>query len=408
MLALDCPDHLQLRCLYTAGEALHRGGSVGTPYRLVNAYGPTESYVITMYDVPHGMATAPSIGSPVPHGTVYVLDKRMEPAPIGVFGDLYLGGAQLARGYFNRPDLTAERFLPNPFVEGGRIYKTGDIVRWRSDGNLEYLGRADSQVKIRGFRIEMGEVEAALLAMERVAEACAIAREDTPGDKRLVAYVVPNAPNADAAEPLTVSDLRVFMKDKLPGFMVPSAFVILDTMPLTANQKIDRRSLPAPDAKDMEDGDYVAPRNPTEELLAEIWGKTLRLDRVSVHATFFELGGHSLSAAQMMAKIRAAFNVDVPLSLLFDSPSVAGMSEGLTLLQAKARAHEQRCVEESKYLSLSFQAIYSVNLSFQAFVGEVFALTLTLFASSPLRLFTSSPLRLPPLFTELESKRGEH
>ena len=321
-----------------------RGPHAASKCGVFNAYGPCENTMCsTFYEVPAGTTTVPPIGKPVPNTKCYVLDPRMHLVPIGVYGELYLGGVQLARGYFGRPDLTAKSFVPNPFFKdkdawSSRVlYKTGDIVRWREDGNLEYQGRADHQVNIRGFRIEMGEVEAALISMPAVKEACALAREDSPGDKRLVGYVVLSDKQEVAASDIRgfmKSNIRGFMKSKVPEFMVPSAFVMLDAIPLTANQKIDRRALPQPAS--VEDDNYVGPRTHTERSLAAIWAKALRLDRVGVHSTFFELGGHSLLAVQMMSKIRATFKIDVPLILFFEHPSVASLAEGIELLQTQA------------------------------------------------------------------------
>ncbi|HEU0079849.1 MAG TPA: condensation domain-containing protein, partial [Longimicrobiaceae bacterium] len=233
-------------------------------------------------------------------------------------GELYVGGAGVARGYLNRPELTAERFVDDPFAPG-RLYRTGDRVRWMADGTLEYLGRLDEQVKIRGFRIELGEIEVRLAEHPEVREAVVLAREDVPGDRRLVAYVV-GAVDADA--------LRSHMRQGLPEYMVPSAFVVLDRLPLTANGKVDRKALPAPELASAEDG-YVAPRTPVEEVLAGIWAEVLRLERVGVHDSFFDLGGHSLLATRVVSRVRAVFATELPLRALFEGPTVAELARAV-------------------------------------------------------------------------------
>jgi len=245
-----------------------------------------------------------------------------------VTGELYIGGAGLARGYVGRAGLTGERFIPNPYGEGDRLYRTGDLVRYLADGNLEFLGRLDHQVKVRGYRIELGEIEAKLLEHPAVGQAVVVAREDEPGDKRLVAYVV-----AAAEAAMDVGDLRTHLKRSLPEYMVPSAYVVLEALPLTPNGKVDRRALPAPGGDAVIRGEYVAPRNPTEEVLAGIWSEVLKLDRVGVHDNFFELGGHSLLATRVMARIRDAFKLDLPLRALFETPSVGELADWLDTIR---------------------------------------------------------------------------
>ncbi|HEU4559040.1 MAG TPA: amino acid adenylation domain-containing protein, partial [Longimicrobium sp.] len=258
------------------------------------------------------------IGAPVAGTRAYVLDPQGRLAGVGVPGELCLGGERVARGYLGRPGLTAERFVPAPFlVEGGaRLYRTGDRARWRADGALEYLGRLDGQVKVRGFRIEPGEVEAALRQDAGVAECAVVAREDVPGDRRLVAYVVGEA-RAEA--------LRARLRQSLPEYMVPAAFVVLERLPLTPNGKLDRKALPAPDLASAEET-YVAPRTPMEEVLAGIWAEVLRLERVGARDNFFELGGHSLLATRVVSRIRAVFGVEMPLRAVFEGPTVAGLA----------------------------------------------------------------------------------
>src|ERR1043165_148374 len=234
------------------------------------------------------------IGRPISNMRLYVLDGDHRPVPIGVSGELYIGGVGLARGYLNRPELTAERFVPSPFGDGERLYRTGDLARYLADGNLEFLGRIDHQVKIRGYRIELGEIEAALCGHDAVAQAVVVAREDAPGDKRLVAYVVGREGPA-----VDVGGLRARLKQLLPHYRVPSAFVLLDALPLTPNGKLGRRGLPAPEGGAVVRGEYVAPRTPVEEIIASAWSEVLKLERVGINDNFFELGGHSLLAVQI-------------------------------------------------------------------------------------------------------------
>jgi amino acid adenylation domain-containing protein len=291
---------------------------------LWNLYGPTETTIWSSAGkIEPGEGPVP-IGRPIANTQLYVLDAHLRPVPVGVAGELYIGGAGLARGYLGRPALTAERFLPDPHAPepGRRIYRTGDLARWRADGGLECLGRVDHQVKIRGFRIELGEVEAALLRHPEVREAVAVAREDTPGDRRLVAYVVPR--NGQAP---TAAELRGRLGEALPDYMVPSAFVALDAMPLTPNGKVDRNALPAPEqVANAAPHAYVPPRGPIEEALAGIWAEVLGRPRVGIHDDFFELGGHSLLAAQVLARLRDTFAVEPPLRDFFDAPTIAGLA----------------------------------------------------------------------------------
>ena len=269
--------------------------------RLVNGYGPTENTTFSCCHAmrsPDDVGLSVAIGRPIANTQVYVLDRRRELVPLGVPGELYLGGDGLARGYHNRPELTAERFLPNPFadVPAARLYRTGDLVRWLPSGNLEFLGRLDRQVKIRGFRIELGEVENCLRRHPAIQDVVVLAREDTPGDKRLVAYVVPRDREA------VIEELRVYLQEKLPPFMAPSAFVLLERLPLTPNGKLDRQALPPPDQARPDLGmNYVPPRDVVEEQLAAIWTDLLGIEHVGVHDNFFELGGHSLLATRAVS-----------------------------------------------------------------------------------------------------------
>ncbi|HEX6038739.1 amino acid adenylation domain-containing protein [Longimicrobium sp.] len=292
-----------------------------------NMYGPSEA---TVYSTVHhvtepgpGMA---SIGRPFPNARIYVLDERMRPVPVGIPGELYVGGAGVGRGYLGRPELTSERFVPDPFAGGAaRMYRTGDRARWAADGTLTFMGRLDGQVKLRGYRIELGEVESELLRHPSVRAAAAAIREDVPGDPRLVAYVV----GRDGAAPAT-SELRALLRERLPEYMVPGAFVALDALPLTGTGKVDRRALPAPDLQADADADaYVGPRNVVEDMLAEIWAEVLRRERIGVHENFFAIGGHSLLATQALVRIREAFEVDLPIRTFFAAPTIEGVAAAI-------------------------------------------------------------------------------
>ncbi|NTX63938.1 non-ribosomal peptide synthase/polyketide synthase [Myxococcus sp. CA051A] len=311
-----------LRTVISGGEACSAElVSRWAPGRtFLNTYGPTEATVVaTLRECAPQEGQPPPIGRPLTNVRVYVLDERLEPVPVGLPGELFIGGVQLARGYLGRPELTAESFIPHPFSTepGARLYRTGDVVRWRADGQLAFVGRADDQVKLRGLRIELGEVESALHQNPEVREAVALVREDVPGDKRLVAYVVPR--QGAGPEPLA---LRGFLQERIPKYMVPSAFVVMAALPLTANGKVDRRALPVPDTTRAVQDRYEAPRNDTEQQLAALWSEVLGVEKVGIHDDFFELGGHSLLATQVVARVRARTGVDVPLRALFEAPTV--------------------------------------------------------------------------------------
>ncbi|HEX8556987.1 MAG TPA: amino acid adenylation domain-containing protein [Pyrinomonadaceae bacterium] len=292
--------------------------------QLFNLYGPTETTTYSTYAlVERDGAAAPPIGRPIANTQIYVLDARLRPAPVGVPGEVYIGGAGLARGYLGRPGLTAERFIPDPFSvqAGARLYRTGDLARYLPDGRLDYLGRADHQLKIRGFRIEPGEIEAALTTHPAVAQAVVVAGKGASGEGRLVAYVAVAGAGASPAE------LKAFLRERVPHYMIPTAFVFLDALPLTPSGKVDRRRLPAPDAAGAEArAGYVAPRTPAEETLADIWREVLGVERVGVRDNFFDLGGHSLLATRVVGLVRERCGVEAPLRLMFESPTVEGLA----------------------------------------------------------------------------------
>lgn len=317
------------RVLVIGGEALRYADleswrKPGSTTRLINEYGPTETVVgSTIYEVQDERQPGDVvIGKPIANTEIYVLDANLELVPAGVAGELFIGGAGLARGYVNRPSLTAERFIANPFGESGaRMYRTGDLARWRADGNLEYLGRNDQQVKIRGFRIELGEIEAALEGHPSVAQSVVLAREDQSGEKRLVAYMVKRA---DAEKP-NASELEEYLKARLPEYMAPAIFVELEKWPLNHNGKIDRKNLPQP-GMEIPQQEYVGPRNSTEETLCRLWQEVMRVERVGIHDNFFRIGGHSLMAVQLAARLRGSLKVDIPLRRMFEAPTIAQLA----------------------------------------------------------------------------------
>ncbi|HEX8274724.1 MAG TPA: amino acid adenylation domain-containing protein, partial [Longimicrobiaceae bacterium] len=332
-----CPEVLAgVRQVMTGGDAvsaahLRRARELYPELRLVNGYGPSECTVFaTCWVLPSDFAGATvPIGRPVGDRRVHLLDAAGEPVPVGVPGELYVGGPAVGRGYRNRPELTAAKFVPDPFSAepGARLYRTGDLARWRADGTLEFVGRADFQVKIRGFRVEPGEVEAVLAGHPEVREAAVVVREDAGGERRLVAYAVPEA----GAEP-TAEGLRAWLGERLPEYMVPAAAVLLESMPLTPNGKTDRRALPAPEWGAAERA-YVAPRGEVEEILCGIWSTVLGVERVGVADDFFALGGHSLLAARVVSRAVAALGVEIPLRALFEAPTVAGLAERVEALR---------------------------------------------------------------------------
>jgi amino acid adenylation domain-containing protein len=342
------PSHLQ--ALLHAAEALHvlpreyliLGGETLTPKLLesieglggscevLNHYGPTETTVGSLtlrladYDWKNAPAASVPIGRPIANTQAYILDALLQPLPLSVVGELYIAGDGVTAGYLNQPELTAERFVSNPFVENAnaRMYRTGDLARYLADGNIEFLGRGDDQVKIRGFRIELGEIESVLAKRVGVKQAVVLAKDDERGDKRLLAYVV-----ADRDQNNSPEELRVHLKQQLPEFMVPSAIILLPRIPLNANGKVDRQALPEPEM--VETTAYVAPSTPSEEIVAKIWTEVLRRDRISANDNFFDLGGHSLLATQVISRVREQFRIELPIRAIFESPTISSLAEAI-------------------------------------------------------------------------------
>jgi amino acid adenylation domain-containing protein len=325
-----------LRDVITAGEQLRISSQITSFFtqlpecRLHNHYGPTETHVVTAYTLdanPANWSALPPIGTPVWNTRIYLLSENLLPVDVGDQGEIYVAGAALATGYINRPELTSERFSPDPFTHtpGSRMYRTGDIGRYLPDGNIEYLGRADDQVKVRGYRIELGEVEVAIGKHPGVRQAAVAVREDRPGDKRLVAYVVPHAGKSSSA-----NELRKFLASLLPEYMMPGAFVYLDELPKTPSGKIDRRSLPKPDSSRPDTGvAYTPPQEPNEKLIAGVWSQLLGIDQVGIHDNFFDLGGNSLLALRFVAEMRQQLALEIPVVGLYRSPTIAGLTGSL-------------------------------------------------------------------------------
>nr|MBW4563383.1 amino acid adenylation domain-containing protein [Mojavia pulchra JT2-VF2] len=320
-----------LREVITAGEQLRITGAIAHLFNHVpqcslhNHYGPSETHVVTAFSLTGSVQdwpALPPIGQPIANSQIHLLDSQLQPVPVGVPGELYVGGVSLARGYFNSTELTAQRFIVSPFNKCDRLYKTGDLARYLADGNIEYLGRIDQQVKIRGYRIELGEIENVLEQHSQVRQAVVVARNDIPGEQRLVAYIV-----ADAMVPATsVSELRQFLRSQLPEYMVPSAIVLLDKLPVTPSGKIDRKALPVPNYGTNQEN-LVAPQTPTEIALANIWSDILGLTQVGIYDHFLDLGGHSLLATQVISRIRNVLQIELPLRCLFESATIAELAK---------------------------------------------------------------------------------
>jgi amino acid adenylation domain-containing protein len=352
LLRLPWPEQTALRVLLTGADRLNGRPPANLPFKFVNNYGPTECTVVATsgeVEAEHasgnGNNEPPSIGRPIANTEAWILDADLQPVPAGTPGELCISGAGLARGYRNRDDLTAERFVQNP-SDDGRIYLTGDRARLLADGQIAFMGRLDGQIKIRGFRIEPAEIVMALNRYPGVVESAVIAREDTPGEQRLVAYIV-QAADARVAE----SEIADYLRETLPEYMVPSAFVSLAALPLTSHGKLDREGLPVPGSAGTQgEREYIAARTPVEQELAMILASLMGLERVSIHENFFLLGGHSLLGTQVIARVRDAFGIELPLRSLFDAPTVADLSSEIERLilrkleAAHANGSEERSV----------------------------------------------------------------
>ena len=345
LLALSWPAETKLRTLLTGGDTLHVHPAPGLPFSLVNNYGPTECTVVATsgivppsLGVPDAPAVGvlgrapdalPPIGAPIDNSDVYILDSRMQPVPRGEMGELYVGGANVGRGYRNRPELTAERFIPNPFTSDGRLYRTGDLGCRLPDGQMAFLGRADNQVKIRGYRIELEEIAAVLNTHPGIIVSALGVHDNSGGEKQLVAYIV-------AAQRPSVRELHEYLSRRLPDSMVPSIYMQLDALPLTENGKVDRAALPAPSAENMLVDISTAPSTNIEIRLAILLSSLLKVPEIGVDDDFFMLGGHSLLATQLIARVRESFKLDLPLPVLFEQPTVRGLATEIERLLSVA------------------------------------------------------------------------
>jgi len=336
LLRVKWPTSTRLRIMLTGGDTLHHYPPAGLPFVLVNNYGPAEGTVVaTSGPMPSGRhdGTLPPLGRPIINNQIHLLDEQLLPVPPGTVGEIFIGGAGLARGYRNRPDLTAERFISDPFSAkpGSRMYKTGDLGRLLPDGRLTFVGRVDEQIKIRGFRIEPNEIICALNQHPAVRESLVLAREDSAGDKRLVAYLVQEPDSC-----VTPKSLRGYLRRCLPEYMLPSAFVRLEAFPLTPNGKIDRAALPAPAPENtLHDTLSAAAHTPTQQRVIEILTALLGHQKIGLEDDFFLLGGHSLLGAQLIAKLRETFQVELALRTVFDTPTVVALAEEIERLTAK-------------------------------------------------------------------------
>jgi len=314
-------------------ELVEKIHGLGGSCEIVNHYGPTETTVgsltlkLNEYALKNNTNShSVPLGRPIANTQVYILDQHLQPVPIGVVGELYVSGMGVTAGYLNQPERTAERFLTNPFVEDSqsKMYRTGDLARYLPGGEIEFLGRGDDQVKIRGFRIELGEIESVLSQHPAVKQAVVLAQEDERGDKRLVAYVVSSREKTASPE-----ELRAYLEQHLPDYMIPAALVNLAKLPLTANGKIDRQALPAPDEVQSQQKPYLAPRTTMEEIVANIWAEVLHRQPISADDNFFHLGGHSLLATQVISRLRQQLKIELPLRTLFEKPTVSELADAI-------------------------------------------------------------------------------
>ena len=335
-LQLEWPADSSLRVMLTGGDKLHHYLDASLRFELINVYGPTETTVLATSEIvkSEGNGEEPSIGRPIDNAKIYLLDKSFSRVPAGVAGEVFVQGRGLARGYWRRPDLTAQKFIPDPFSTspGARLYRTGDLARYFPDGSIEFLGRIDNQIKLRGFRIELGEIETALLVHDAVQAAVVLVKEDEFSEKRLVAYLVP----AGTEFSISIGELRAWLRQRLPEYMVPSTFVVLEEFPLTPNGKVDRRALLAADGtQPSSEADFVAPRNAVEEALVDIWTSILGVERVGVNDNFFEVGGHSLMATRVLSKVRAIFRMELPLRVIFEYATIAELALAMVPYEAE-------------------------------------------------------------------------
>ena len=346
MLFLSWPREAALRTLLTGGDTLHHYPPSGLPFVFVNNYGPTECTVVAtsgpVYPVEH-KGSLPAIGSAITNTEIHLLDEELQPVPAGTPGEICIAGASLARGYRNLPNLTAEKFVTNASITANRLYRTGDLGRLLPDGNIAFLGRLDDQIKIRGYRIEPNEIISRLNEHPDVQQSLVLAREFAPGDKRLIGYFVP----APGSSPM-LGELRDFLSAQLPDFMVPATFVRLDALPLTPNGKVDRGALPAPDdTNTLRDNAFTLPRTDIEKTVGTILADLLGMEQVDVEENFFALGGHSLLGAQLVARVRQTFGIEMPLRVLFEAPTVVGLSAEIEqLLLAKLEAMSEDEVQQ--------------------------------------------------------------
>ncbi|HLO85901.1 MAG TPA: amino acid adenylation domain-containing protein, partial [Nostocaceae cyanobacterium] len=367
--SLNTYSNLSLRLVIFGGEALDIPSlkpwfnKHGEKYpQLVNMYGITETTVHVTYrplTIADTETSTKVIGRAIPDLQLYILNEQLQPVPIGVPGEIYVGGAGLARGYLHQPELTSAKFIPHPFnnskfkIQNSKLYKTGDLARYLPNGDIEYLGRIDSQVKIRGFRIELGEIEAVLNQHPAIRLTKVIVREDIPGDKRLVAYIILESSGNFTSE--ISNQLRQYMQQQLPDYMVPSAFVALESFPLTANGKIDVKSLPIPSFS--QQNNYIVPRTPTEEILANLWSEVLKVKPIGINDNFFELGGHSLLATQVISRIRKALSIELSVRSLFEFPTIAQISEQISIIKQNNNSFSGSAIQprqQQENLPLSF------------------------------------------------------
>jgi len=326
LMGLDWPAESSVRILLTGADTLHQYPSTTLPFVLVNNYGPTECTVVATYSVvspDERPDRRPAIGKPIDNSKVYILDENLKEVPAGEVGELYIGGAGVARGYLNQPELSAGKFIPNPFngAGGDRLYRTGDLARYLSDGQIAFMGRLDDQIKLRGYRIELGEIVTVLNQYDSVQASTAVVQEDQNGEKRIVAYVV-----APFGAPLNAGPLREFLGARLPEYMLPSVFVRVNSLPLNANGKVDRSALPVPDQQNTLHNGFTPPRTAIEERVAKILTILLEVPKVGSSDNFFLLGGHSLLGTQVISRIRETFGIELPLRALFDNPTVSDLS----------------------------------------------------------------------------------